>query len=100
MTTGKLYYLTIKEKIKPNKQLGNYIVRQENNTFILKYYGTSIMRYDKNTNILTCVYDYSISTKCMITKVKAYLIKHLGNEIKVIVTKTKTNQLIKIENLV
>lgn len=98
MTTAKFYLNTIKNKIKIGKRLGNYTTDKDGlNHIILKYFGTSIIKYEPISKRLWCCYDYSISTKCMITKIKRYLREHL--EITEIITYTKTNRILSIEHI-
>lgn len=98
MTTAQFYLNTIKGNLKPYKRLGNYTTDTDTlNHIILRYYGTSIIKYNTISKRLFCCYDYSISTKCMITKIKRYLREHL--EITEIITYTKTNRILSIEHI-
>lgn len=77
MRTSESVLQLIKSK-KQNKTIktGNWKATKNDDLISVYYYGTLVALYPISIKNLVLVYDYSVSTKCGLTKIKNELAQH------------------------
>ena len=98
MKTSESILQLIKSK-KQNKTIktGNWKATRKYNIITIYYYDTLVAYYNINNKRLLLVYDYSMSTKCGLTKIKNELLHY--SLIKSLVYTDKNYRVIKDINL-
>lgn len=97
MTTANYFIGTIDGLIEVGTRLRNYTTTQVGNVYTLKYYGISIVKYNKLTHTLILIYDEYLKNKEILNKIRIACINNSSFKLDTIIHKTSSGHIINVD---